>query len=127
MKYFISLALSIVLVGCAGQNSKNRNDNVLGTDSLKVSRSELTTAIRHYNVSFKECYEKRTKVGKSGRFNFKWTIQPDGNVTDLICDLNTFKDQDFEKCMSEVLLSVKYPSKEGSTQVEYPMIFQGND
>lgn len=92
-------------------------------------REDIQTIIQTHRDEARACYDKGLKdhPGIEGNLDIKWTIDPQGGVTDISVD--TSKSQILEpsvgNCIIEVIKKIKFaPSSKGfETHAHYPFDF----
>lgn len=100
------------------------NDSVTGG----LDRDSVRRTLRTYQKEVRNCYEKALLVKPKiqGRIVYQWTITSAGQTTALRLTRSQVAVPTLEKCVHEVLLSVKWPKAANgqSTIVNYPFEFQ---
>lgn len=59
-----------------------------------------------------------------GRVTFRFVIQKDGTISDLVVADNELPDCSVVHCLRETMLRVTFPQASGTTTVEYPIMFE---
>lgn len=92
-------------------------------------REDIQTIIQTHRDEARACYDKALKdhPGIEGDLDIKWTIDPQGAVTDASVDSSksTIHEESVGKCIIDVIKKIKFaPSKGGfETRAHYPFNF----
>lgn len=85
--------------------------------------------INQHKFQLQICYEQSLRRNKEavGEMEWRWTITPRGNVTDISLAKTTIEDKKLESCIREKMKSWQFPSPDrGSVEISYPFVFSPN-
>jgi TonB family protein len=92
----------------------------------ELSPDEVRQVIRANAHEVRACYERHAMKQKSstGRVRLDLVVRPDGKVDTVQVDAEGVRGTRFSRCVEQRARSWQFPESTGSTEVEYPFLFQ---
>ena len=94
-----------------------------------LSAAQIRTPIKRKMGQVRACYERELKKnpGLSGKISMAFTIGTDGKVRSARAARNSTGSMTLARCVSGRVSTWVFPTAAGSTDVEYPFVFEPRD
>jgi Ca-activated chloride channel family protein len=93
-----------------------------------LSKNAVDSVVKRHVHEFQRCYERALegRPGLSGKVVFKWTIDAEGNVSEVEVTEDTLQDASMLACMERrvKLMRFETPPGGGEVVVSYPFVFR---
>ncbi len=120
-------------VGGRTEPSRDVSVTVAGSNGKPIgslSKDSIHQVIKSHRGPVTACYEERLQSNGelAGRVKVRFTIEPNGQVSEADVTTSTLDDEPVEKCLTDDILTWQFPEPEGHGRVivNYPFTFSTN-
>jgi TonB family protein len=92
----------------------------------ELSADQVRQVIRANGHEVRACYERHAMKQKSatGKVTLDLVVRPEGTVEEVSVDAAGVRGSQFRRCVEQKARSWRFPEATGSTEVQYPFLFQ---
>lgn len=92
----------------------------------ELSAEQVRQVIRANGHEVRACYERHAmkQKGATGKVTLDLVVRPEGTVDQVKVDAEGVRGPRFPRCVEEKARGWQFPESSGSTEVQYPFLFQ---
>ena len=92
----------------------------------ELSADQVRQVIRANGHEVRACYERHAlkQKGATGKVTLDLVVRPEGSVDNVKVEAEGVRGNKFGRCVEGKARSWRFPESTGSTEVQYPFLFQ---